>query len=111
MSKERDRLKNNGKFPREKGKYLNSIGKQCDFLASYFSFALTEGVGVLCYVSLVSCLACLVLCVFSPLQVCECNAVSYELRNRTITCSNTLSSTHDCPIPVASRRSHYIHRP
>ena len=46
MSKERDRLKNNGKFPREKGKYLNSIGKQCDFLASYFSFALTEGVGV-----------------------------------------------------------------
>ncbi len=42
MSKERDRLKNNWKFPREKGKFLNSIGKHCDFLASPLAFSLTE---------------------------------------------------------------------
>ena len=34
MSKERDRLKNNWKFPREKDNFLYSIGKHCYFLAS-----------------------------------------------------------------------------
>ena len=49
MSKERDRLKNDWKFPRprEKGKFLNNIGKHCDFLASHLAAlaALTEGAG------------------------------------------------------------------
>ncbi len=38
VSEECDRLKNNWKFPREKGKFLNSIGKHCDFLASPLPF-------------------------------------------------------------------------
>ncbi len=47
MSNERDRLKNNWKFPREKANYLNSIEKHCDFLASHLAAlaALTEGAG------------------------------------------------------------------
>ena len=89
-----------------------AVGRECVLCACYLLFS---HLSVMCLVK--SCVPCVVssvsclMCLLSPFQVCECNVVSYRLRNRTITCSTTLSSTHDCPISKASRKSHYIHRP
>ena len=52
MSKERDRLKNNGKFPREKDNFLYSIGKHCYFVASRLPLSDRRGGrGLMCLLS------------------------------------------------------------